>query len=299
VEAVKPLLEELRQLVLSAKTQKEVEGKVAGWIDEHKGDPVLSGMIFGPALQAELAGQLMIDVHTTKRIELTRQPIGGQLFLFQADRPAFLNLPWTEAIELYKDLERAGKIPRNKEFNNQFSTLLSVYSERGADARELMLERLRARLLEQVNQALEQGDTFKTFADDLDEFTNGLGMGTENPSYLENVFRTNLMTSYGAGRQRALQETANELPLWQYRTVGDSRVRDSHRALENKIFAHGVKATDGLFPPNGFQCRCAAVAIDPDEMPEGFKPETAPPDGYTAEAGFSKSPTESITERIV
>lgn len=285
-------MDELRLVVRDAKNEADLKQRLDAWVQEHSKDSLLSDMIFGPALQAELAGQLMVDVNDSKTIELTRS---GQLWLFQQKTPAFLDLQWTEAIDLYKQLEAEGKIPRNKEFANRFSTLLQQYGKRGDVDRELFLERMRKFSLQKVLSALEEGTTFKEFADDFDDFTNSLGVGYENPSYLETVFRTNLQTSYGAGRQRALQAVADERPYWQYRTVNDGRVRPEHEVLHNKIFQHGNPKTDILFPPNGFNCRCAAVTMHPDDIPEGFKPLTAPPTGFKADPGFSAQPTEMIS----
>ncbi len=64
--------------------------------------------------------------------------------------------------------------------------------------------------------------------------------------------------AYGAGQYAKLQEVSDRFPYWQYSTAKDERVRDSHRALEGKIF----KAADSqYYPPIGFNCRCRAIPI--------------------------------------
>lgn len=47
----------------------------------------------------------------------------------------------------------------------------------------------------------------------------------------------------------------------QYRTAGDSLVRDSHRALHNVTLPKSDKFWDGYYPPNGWGCRCTAVEV--------------------------------------
>jgi len=47
----------------------------------------------------------------------------------------------------------------------------------------------------------------------------------------------------------------------QYRTVGDERVRISHRALDGITLPMISKFWDSYFPPNGWGCRCTVVQV--------------------------------------
>lgn len=49
--------------------------------------------------------------------------------------------------------------------------------------------------------------------------------------------------------------------LLQYRTVGDKRVRESHRLLDNTTLPITSQFWDWYFPPNGWNCRCTAVRV--------------------------------------
>jgi SPP1 gp7 family putative phage head morphogenesis protein len=50
----------------------------------------------------------------------------------------------------------------------------------------------------------------------------------------------------------------------QYRTAGDSRVRDSHAALRDITLPADDAFWNSYYPPNGWKCRCQAVEVSKD-----------------------------------
>lgn len=56
--------------------------------------------------------------------------------------------------------------------------------------------------------------------------------------------------------------------LLQYRTVGDKRVREAHRALHNVTLPITSGFWDEYFPPNGWNCRCTVVRVRRDKYKE-------------------------------
>ncbi len=52
--------------------------------------------------------------------------------------------------------------------------------------------------------------------------------------------------------------------LLQYRTAGDSRVRDSHAALRDTTLPADDGFWNSYYPPNGWRCRCNAVEVSKD-----------------------------------
>lgn len=48
----------------------------------------------------------------------------------------------------------------------------------------------------------------------------------------------------------------------------DNRVRDEHRVLEGKIFRIGDPYGDGIFPPNGYLCRCVSSRLSSSYISE-------------------------------
>lgn len=82
----------------------------------------------------------------------------------------------------------------------------------------------------------------------------------------ELVLRTNAYDAYDASQTRALNEQKDVMPYLQWHTAGDERVRDSHAALDGKVFP-----ADSPFWERGKEwgCRCYRTAHtkgDVDEM---------------------------------
>ena len=74
-----------------------------------------------------------------------------------------------------------------------------------------------------------------------------------------------------------MQDVAVRFPYWEYSTAKDERVRDSHRALEGKIF----KVNDSqYYPPLGFNCRCVTIPISQRQAEKKgiIKPDTVTPE---------------------
>lgn len=61
--------------------------------------------------------------------------------------------------------------------------------------------------------------------------------------------------------------------LLQYRTVGDKRVRDSHRLMHNITLPITSEFWDLYFPPNGWGCRCTVAQVRRDKYPESNERE--------------------------
>lgn len=55
---------------------------------------------------------------------------------------------------------------------------------------------------------------------------------------------------------QSIQDDKDVLPLLRYSTVGDNRVRDEHRILDQVVKPVDDPFWDQWFPPNGWNCRC-------------------------------------------
>ena len=53
----------------------------------------------------------------------------------------------------------------------------------------------------------------------------------------------------------------------QYRTAGDERVREAHRALDGVTLPPSDKFWDKYLPPNGWNCRCTVVQVLREDFP--------------------------------
>ena len=123
-----------------------------------------------------------------------------------------------------------------------------------------------------------------------------------NVAYL----KTEYYTAKGSSRMAAfwdrIGQEADVLPLLKYLTVGDARVRPTHKELDHIIRPVNDKFWNNYFPPNGWRCRCTVEQIAEGEETDltGFiQPDDVPPefmmnsgkDGYIfKEKGKGKHP---------
>lgn len=78
---------------------------------------------------------------------------------------------------------------------------------------------------------------------------------------LSNLYLTTMLSSYSAGRAANIWNARRALPWWEYRTVGDSRVRQSHQALDRFVARWDDPVWLKVFPLNGPCCRCSVHAL--------------------------------------
>lgn len=134
-----------------------------------------------------------------------------------------------------------------------------------------------------LDQALAEGKTFAQWRDQVDQALAGRGWigragvdrdgefhgGKLAPHRLDTIFRTNMQTAYMAGRYRDMRENVEARPYWQYVAILDGRTRPAHRALNGRTFRHDDPFWRTFYPPNGFNCRCRARALAPDQVGDG------------------------------
>ena len=71
-----------------------------------------------------------------------------------------------------------------------------------------------------------------------------------------------IATSQMAARWEEYQNNADILPNLRYKTVGDDRVRQAHRALDNIVRPINDSFWLTYYPPNDWGCRCDAIQED-------------------------------------
>lgn len=75
-----------------------------------------------------------------------------------------------------------------------------------------------------------------------------------NDTYLRTEYDTAKQSAIMAHRWQSLQAEYLE-----YNTVGDERVRGSHKALDGKTYPKNHKFWDNAMPPLGWNCRCTVI----------------------------------------
>ena len=82
-------------------------------------------------------------------------------------------------------------------------------------------------------------------------------------AYADNVYRTNVSTSYNAGRfaQAKDPDVREVIPAMRYVSLHDERTRPNHEAAHGLIASQDDSIWDTYHPPLGFQCRCGVSFV--------------------------------------
>lgn len=129
----------------------------------------------------------------------------------------------------------------------------------------------------ELDSALANGLTLSQFKQNLEPRLKALGwwgkqvierpdgtgqiVNVSSPHRLETIYRTNMQSSYMAGRYRDFIANADNRPYWMYVAVMDERTRPAHAALNGKVFRFDDPIWDSCWPPNGYNCRCRVRAL--------------------------------------
>ena len=253
----------------NATTTADAHAFIDSWAARLGNDPELREQIFQATAKARLGGSLFVY-----DVELARahsEPVA-----FEETPPdTFLNLPFNEAIDHF--------LARRVVDPEEFYRLLDEDRANAFTAARATSDVVRDQMKAHLDAAVApDGPGLRDFQREfLEDVTSPLTQTVDESdasfqrrrtrnsrSYLETVYRTTIGQSYGEGRLQAQQDpdVIEALPFWQYRTAGDSRVRDSHAELDGKIFR--ANSPEGLanYPgtrgaPDDFNDRCVMVAL--------------------------------------
>jgi len=129
-----------------------------------------------------------------------------------------------------------------------------------------------------------------------------------NEDYLQAEYQTAKASARMASDWKRIEADADVLPLLQYQTIGDGRVRPTHQALDNIIRPISDPFWKQYYPPNGWRCRCTVIQLSEGQETDLSKftpPNDVPPlfrmnagiDGYVfKEKGKDKHPYFDIAK---
>lgn len=128
-----------------------------------------------------------------------------------------------------------------------------------------------SKLFNNMKKSMESGTTFKQWLKDCDEIINKAGLGNQG-YYLENVYRTNMMTQYSIGNYKQQIEVVEEFPYWEYSAIEDNRTSNICKQLDGVIKRYDDPFWSTYYPPNHYQCRSTVISRSKEEMKRhGFK----------------------------
>ncbi len=191
-------------------------------------------------LLAHLHGRLSIDVERGR--ELTD----------------FVELPFAEAIAFFKGkrLLTPDEFKRLDDSSRRHAFTIAGLHQRYA------LERAHGLLADAIEQGTSQREAVNQLRDAFDSW----GLTGTSRYHLDTVFRTNVLGAYAEGRYRQAQKVKRSRPFWRYVTVGDGRVRETHRAQHGKVYPADHPYWDRWTPPSGWNCRCSIETLSQAEV---------------------------------
>lgn len=128
-----------------------------------------------------------------------------------------------------------------------------------------------SKLFDNMKKSMESGTTFKQWLKDCDEIINKAGLGNQG-YYLENVYRTNMMTQYSIGNYKQQIEVVEEFPYWEYSAIEDNRTSNICKQLDGVIKRYDDPFWSTYYPPNHYQCRSTVISRSKEEIKRhGFK----------------------------
>jgi len=106
--------------------------------------------------------------------------------------------------------------------------------------------------------------------DVVDPSTGKILKTTFDPARLKLIFDTNTSMAYAAGQWQRIERTKRSHPYVRYISLADDKVRPAHRAWNNVTLPVDDAFWRTHFPPNGWRCRCRAVAVSQSDYDRGY-----------------------------
>ena len=118
------------------------------------------------------------------------------------------------------------------------------------------------RVLERIREAcasVPEGTDWKTARKAVEAELEGVSKNAR--ARAEFILRTHVQQARAMAKWRDIQRDADFLPYLMYQTLGDDKVRPSHRALDGKILPANDQFWKTHFPPWDYGCRCVVVQL--------------------------------------
>ena len=179
------------------------------------------------------------------------------------------------------------RVPMTK---RQYSMLLDMAKGRAFTVAGIVEKDMLRTVQELLYKAIREGATVKDFGFALKKANvkyTGTVYGTDakkgepiSPIHTETIIRTNFASVYSDGRWDLFNDPAvvSFVPAYQYSGILDSRIRETHRKMDSRIYPRDDPIWKKWRPPNGYNCRCilTPVTVNMDytvSNPTALKPD--------------------------
>ena len=194
-------------------------------------------------------------------------------------------LPPKEAIEMFK--RKAKKLLTRTQFDRLSDKLKARAFTVAHLQHDYQLAGAREVLTESITNGYSRGKTINMLRDKFES----MGVTNIKRHHLETVHSTNILGSYSHGKWEQMKRLRGRT-YWQYSTVGDGRVRPTHRAQNGKVFPRDHAFWNTWYPPNGFRCRCTVWPLTRAEaLEEGVTTELPQ---EVPDKGFAAAPADAV-----
>lgn len=138
---------------------------------------------------------------------------------------------------------------------------------------------------QQLNELFRKSKSFKEFYD-----TASSMLTVHNRDWLETEYNTAMAAAESAATYARLLKQVELFPFWEYKTVGDEKVRKSHELLDGIILPWNSPLWQYLMPPNDWNCRCYIVPRTKGEVTQAQLDESLKrAQNYVDSEAFKKS----------
>lgn len=142
----------------------------------------------------------------------------------------------------------------------------------------------------ELNRIYRESGSFEEFYQKAQKVTD-----TFNKVWQKTEHQTATLIAEAADNYQRLIKKTKLFPYWEYKTVGDDKVRPEHDALDGLILPANDPRWKKIFPPNGWKCRCYIVPRMAHEVKTvNFTAMRERADAYLASPDFEKAKTQGF-----
>jgi SPP1 gp7 family putative phage head morphogenesis protein len=198
---------------------------------------------------AELNGQEEIN-----KLRITNSKLQNKAeFKENRDGYVFEPLPPAEAIKWFE-----GLLPMTRD---EFDSLLRGARDYAFTVADIQSRDVIEKVQDSLTKSLSEGKTFGDWKKGIRGVFEAEGVTEKSDFRMRTIFQTNIHNALVEGRDRAMGDLADNgiIKLARWQSVGDSRVREEHQALDGQVFAWDDLSVWRKL--KSYNCRCQKVPV--------------------------------------